>query len=323
MKSSAARGSSRRKWLRWLGTALSVGTLIYLLASQGWQEIGQAIAKLPLWRVGLALLLMLGSRFAVALRWHVLLRSAQVPIPFERTLRLTFSGLFASNVLPTTVGGDVFRLAGAIQAKLDAATVAASLIADRLIGMAGMAMALPFGLPAWAALRRELQSGSSGMSPHFFFSIAVMNRALIGLITKGMLFIGKVFQTLRLWQDRRCALLTALGWTWVHMLCLFGSLALLLKGLGEPLALWEIGGLWSFVYFVTLVPISINGYGLQEVSFTLIFSTVGGISQATGLTVALLIRLLTMIASLPGALFVPAILSGEAISDLRERAVRL
>ncbi|MCX8061751.1 MAG: flippase-like domain-containing protein [Anaerolineales bacterium] len=308
MKHLADKGTSPQRWLRWIGSLLSIGVLIYLLVTQGWHEIGQALARLSLWQVALALLLMFGSRLAVTLRWHVLLRSAGVPIPFIYTLRLTFSGLFASNVLPTTIGGDVFRLAGAVQSKLDAPTITASLIADRLIGMAGMAMALPFSLPSWTILQNRFLSEFT-LTP-FSLSLSLCN-PLLDLIRKGINFIRDTLHILQIWQHQRRALLLSLGWTWVHMLCLFTSLALLLNGLGEPLALWKIGGLWSLVYFVTLIPISINGYGLQEISMTVIFNIGGGISQSAGLTIALLIRLLTMIASLPGALFVPAILSGE------------
>lgn len=282
--------------------------LIYLLASQGWQEIGQAVSKLPLWRLAVALLLMFGSRLAVTLRWHVLIRSAGVSIPFSQSLRLTFSGLFASNVLPTTIGGDVFRLAGAVQAKLDAPTITASLIADRLIGMAGMAMALPFGLTGWAALQKTIFSHHQATLAELTLGAG---HPFYRIYSRGIDFVRQTLQALQIWREQRGALATSLGWTWVHMLCLFGSLALLFDGLGEPLTVWKIGGLWSLVYFVTLFPISINGYGLQEVSMTLIFAGGGGVSQQTSLIVALLIRLITMLASLPGAFFVPTILFSD------------
>ena len=78
-----------------------------------------------------------------------------------------------------------------------------------------------------------------------------------------------------------------------------------------------IVGLWSISYFVTLIPISINGYGVQELSLTFLFSRVGGISVAVGLTLAVLIRVFYMVASLPGAIYMPAILS--AMDTERER----
>jgi hypothetical protein len=55
------------------------------------------------------------------------------------------------------------------------------------------------------------------------------------------------------------------------------------------------------------MPISINGYGLQELSVTYLFLHVGGLSAATSLSLAVLIRIIWMLASLPGAVFLPSI----------------
>jgi hypothetical protein len=93
------------------------------------------------------------------------------------------------------------------------------------------------------------------------------------------------------------------------MLCLFGVLALLFAGMGQDMPFLLIGGLYSLVYFVTLIPFSVNGYGLQELSMTLVFSTFGGATVGSGITAALLFRTLMMIASLPGVLFVPEMLA--------------
>jgi len=78
--------------------------------------------------------------------------------------------------------------------------------------------------------------------------------------------------------------------------------------MGESLSFWLISGLYSLVYFVTLFPISLNGYGIQEVSMTYILSELGNASLETSLVVALLFRTLMMFVSLPGAFFAPEIL---------------
>ena len=93
------------------------------------------------------------------------------------------------------------------------------------------------------------------------------------------------------------------------MLCLFVTLRSLLAGLGEPIPLLLIGGLYTLVYFFTLIPVSINGYGLQEVSMTIVLTKLGGATMSSSLTVALIFRTLMMVASLPGSLFVPGMLS--------------
>ena len=310
MNASSSETTRRVPVLRILGTLLSVGLLVYLLSQQGWGEIWKAVQGIPYWRLILAFALMIVSRFAVTGRWHTLLSSSGLEVRLGQTIRITFAGLFASNFLPTTIGGDVVRLAGVLQLRLDAAVCAASLIADRLVGMAGMAMALPFGLPFFlhspavhASFSLSTPRVAGGISLPF---VGERGRALA---SKGLRLSRRLFESLSLWLHQPRALLAALVFTWIHMLCLFSILFLLFGGMGENIPLLLIGGLYSLVYFVTLLPISINGYGVQEISMTFIFSTVVGASLSSALSAALLFRTMMVLASLPGVFFVPEMLS--------------
>jgi uncharacterized membrane protein YbhN (UPF0104 family) len=278
---------------------LAVGLLIYLLSRQGWSEIVSAAGQIAWWRFVLALILVMISRFAVAGRWHVLMRSAGTGISPRQSIRLTFAMLFASNFLPTTIGGDVVRLAGAIRLGFDQAISLASLVVDRLVGMTGMAMALPFGVPAYIQYATSLPTTS--------IAIPWLNP----LADKIRRFLHDLMQALKVWINKPRSLLAALGFTWVHMLCTFAMIRLLLGGMGEHISFWLVMGLWSATYFITLIPISINGMGVQELAITFFYVAIGGISQSSGLTLALLMRLLQMIASLPGALFIPDIMAGR------------
>jgi uncharacterized membrane protein YbhN (UPF0104 family) len=224
-------------------------------------------------------------------------------ITWQQVVKLTFAGLFASNFLPTTVGGDVFRLAGTVQLKFDGAISAASLVVDRLVGLLGMALAVPLGAgPLWNWLIT-----AQGWKSVFSAGAIWSGSGLWRRIRQG---IEKVMRAFGMWKSSPEALLLSLGMTGIHMLCLYLSIALLLRGMTDPMPVWLIAGLWSFVYLITLVPISINGYGVQEVALTLMFTNIGGISMKSGLTIAVLIRTMQMLASLPGAAFVPSILAG-------------
>jgi hypothetical protein len=304
---SVESGGARRRiqWLRLAGTFLSLALLVYLF-SRHWQEIEDAFAQLSLPALALCLLLTLISRLAVGSRWWALLAATDLKVSWGTSQRLTFAGLFASNFLPTTIGGDVVRLAGAIQLKIDGTVSAASLIVDRLVGMAGMALALPFGVAplwSWFDLARPHSTGARppGLAAAAFSQWG--RRALEAL--RG------VWQSLALWRSQPRALIGALLLSGIHQLCLYLTLAILLRGLNQPLPFGQVAGLWSFVYFVTLLPVSINGYGVQELSLTFFFSQVAGVSQPAALAVAVLVRTIQMLASLPGAAFVPAILAGR------------
>lgn len=325
MTNSPTRRFNPAFWLRLGGTLLTLVLLVYLLSEQGWDEILAAIQKITLWQFAIALVLQMTSRLAISGRWHVLLRGARLPVSFSQTTRITFAGLFATNFLPTTIGGDVVRLAGAVQLRFDSAISTASLVVDRLVGMAGMAMALLFGLPAFNAAIQQ-----SGLLQPAIASLnvtVISRRERLGERIKkwqGLLrqFIQRMLQSLRLWIRHPQSLLQALGFTWIHMLCLFTSIWLLLYGMGEPVSFWLIAGMWSAVYFITLIPISINAYGLQELSLTFIFTRIGGVSISSALSLAILIRTLFMLASLPGAAFVPGILAARSSTtpDLKSTA---
>jgi glycosyltransferase 2 family protein len=302
--------------LRVLGTLVAMALLGYLLWQQGWQEIAAAVRQITPLRFALACMLTIASRLFVSGRWHILLRSAGVNISAAQTARLTFGGLFASNFLPTTVGGDVARLGGGLRLNYNQSVLIASLIVDRLVGMAGMALALPFGLPALlnstALTTAWIGSPAGGLAG----TVAFKNAHLKGLLLKGEGALRRMLQALGLWLSRPLPLLLSLAFTWGHMLCLFASLWLLLDSMGQPVPFWLIGGLWSISYFITLLPVSINGLGWQEGSLYFLFFVVAGVSDPVSLTLPLLIRILQMFASLPGAFFIPEMVAGREAPNL-------
>jgi hypothetical protein len=308
-------GRSKRSILRTIGTVLALLLLVYWLSQQGWDQILEAIRRIPIEIFILAFGIMMISRFAVTARWYVLLRSAQGGITMGQALRLTFAGLFASNFLPTTIGGDVVRLAGGVSLKLDSAMCAASIITDRVVGMIGMATLLPVGVyHLWnSATFSVAHFEPASLTMVAFTNVSAWTRDAWRQISG---FIQRVIQALLIWVRNPKAILGALIFTWAHMVCLFTTLWLLLHAIGEEMSFWSIGGLWSIVYFVTLLPFSINGLGIQEVTLTFFFSNIGGISLESGLTLALLIRTLMMLASLPGIAFLPMIMT--AVRDRQE-----
>src|SRR5690606_1110493 len=147
MTSRSNSPAPRVSWLRILSTVIALLLMVYLL-QQHWAEITEAITRIDPVRFALAMGLMLISRLAVSGRWFVLLRAAQVPITWWQRVRISLAGLFAGTFLPSTVGGDVARLAGALQLGYDSAVSAASLLVDRLVGLVGMALTVPVGVQA-------------------------------------------------------------------------------------------------------------------------------------------------------------------------------
>lgn len=295
----------RTPWLRWAGTLLALGLLAWLMVNEGWEGIRQALERVSLPALLAAFALTLLSRLCTAGRWHTLLRSAAVPIQVGQSARLVFAGLFAANFLPTTIGGDLVRFAGTLRLGLDGATCAASLIMDRLVGMAGMATVLPIGLVRFLSLPLPQNMGGLAACSVGGQKWAQWARGKLGSLWRSMRHAA------HLWISRPCDLLRAYLFTWGHMLATFLSVWFLFGQLGDHLSFWMVAGLWSMAYFITLLPISINGLGVQEVALTFLFVNYGGASTQNALVLALLMRLLPALASLPGALFIGSLLQPE------------
>ncbi|HEX9332226.1 MAG TPA: lysylphosphatidylglycerol synthase transmembrane domain-containing protein [Anaerolineales bacterium] len=286
---------NRQLVLQLAGTLLAIFLLFLLLKEEEGQgnEILAAMRKIKVSDLLWVAVLFFISRIAVTWRWHVLLLSGGVNIRFKDTLALTFMGLFAGNFLPTTIGGDVVRLVGVMQMGFDRAVSLASIAADRLIGMLGMFMTVPFGVVySWDTLR------------NISFTISFLSR-----FHKPFAFFKRTISVFSIWFRKPVSLLASLVFTWIHMLCLFGSIYIFVADLGTHASFWMIAGLWSLTYFITLIPISINGYGVQELVFTFLMSNVVGLTPAMGVTIAILIRAYFLLSSLPGAAFLPSILS--------------
>ena len=293
--------------LRVLGTLIALALVVYLVAQQGWQEIANAVARIELWRFVVAIILTFISRVAVARRWHVLLRSGGVDASWSQSLRITFAGLFANNFLPTTVGGDVARMAGALQVGFDATVSAASLVVDRLVGLLGFAFTLPIGLQFLTSPGQQAAHAEP-------LTIMAAQTSWIARATNIVRKISdRLIRAIRLWVSQPRALLNALFFTFIHMACLFSTLYMFLLGMGEQqLSFWDVAGLQSLVYIFTLIPISISGWGLQELSISYAFTTLGHVDPAHSLVLALLLRTLYLLVSLPGALFLSSVLPGMA-----------
>ena len=284
---------NRQTVIRGLGSILALALLIVLVQEEGDGQLFSALRRVSIGYFLAAVVALTTSRLFAATRWHILLKSAGVEIPFLRSVMLTFTGNFSSNFLPTTIGGDVVRLAGAMQLGYDRAVCVASLVADRLIGLAGMSIALPLGLV-------PVFSMSSGVTQSLALSV---------LIQKGVDFTKRTFESFSIWLKKPLALSGSMLATFGNMIFIYLAVYLLLLGIDHHVSYWLVAGLYTLTYFVTLVPISINGLGVQELSMTFLLAQLGGLSSSESATVALLTRAMFIITSMPGAFFLPAILA--------------
>ncbi|MHB8806647.1 MAG: lysylphosphatidylglycerol synthase transmembrane domain-containing protein [Anaerolineaceae bacterium] len=289
---------------RWILTIVAIGLFIYQFSHQDFQQTISIIKNMPLLTMLAAIGLTISSRVAIAARWNALLKINAPKPKFKDSLKTTFAGLFSSNVLPTSIGGDFVRLFMGIQAKLDPAYIASSLIMDRIIGFTGMFFFMPFGLNLLFNSSKTPSISFVSMSLMFMVTFSDIFKKVWEWIKK---FVQKVLDSIKLWLKHPVYLLESLGFTFLHMALFFSTIWLLLHSMHVDLSIFKIGAIYSLSYVISLFPLSIGGLGIQELAISNLFSTLGNMPLETANALALLLRLAYIVSSIPGVFFLPDI----------------
>lgn len=300
-----------RQWLRWVGTVLSFVLFIWLIGRQDWKIAWQNISSLPLWIILLVLALYFLRGLLNGVRWQVLLHAAKIHIPLRETEKIVFLGMFVSNFLPTTIGGDTVRFLSLLRYTSQRALAFASVVLDRLVNVVAMFTVMPFTLWTYGSSVLDLLGFSLRSGPPIVLGGTIYHGSrLHRLYDRFRDLVTYWIGVFRVWLKHPWSLFLAFVISWLSIFAYFLALWILARGLGMQIELYQVMGTTAITYLISLLPISINGYGLREVAITTLYIHLGaGIEQASAL--AIISRALILITTLPGALWISPILAGD------------
>ncbi len=273
--------------------AVSLLLLYFALRAVDIEAVKGRLSQIDLRWVGLGLLVLGTQLFVLALRWQRLVQRCGAGLSFAQALRFSMIAGFFNQTLPSSVGGDAVRIW--LVGKQSSWRVAAySVLLDRVVGTVALAMMVVACLP-WTF---ELVHNPIG-------------RTALLVIGPGCIGAGLVFVLLG-W--RRLGVLQR--WTLTRHLAAAAAVGLAI--LNSPRALAAIFSLSFVVHFftalaawcaahsvdanlpllysvflvlpvilITVVPISIAGWGVREGAMVAAFAY-AGLSQSDGLIVSLL-----------------------------------
>ncbi len=300
-----------RQWLRWGGTIITLALFGWLLASQDWSKVWEYVSGLQAWLILLVLFLYILRILLNGLRWQLLLRTASIRIPIRDVEKIVFMGFFVSNFLPTTIGGDVFRLLSLFRYTDLRSRGFASVVLDRLVNVIAMLSVLPFSLWTFGpSLRNLFLKASISVSPGVLASMLSSENWIKRLYIKLSNLFSYWARIFQIWLKSPLSLFQAFIISWASIFIYFVANWFLARGLGIDIDLYQVIGITAITYLITLLPISINGFGVREIAITTLYIQMGASrEQATSLAVAS--RFLMLISTLPGALWITPLLSGD------------
>ncbi|MBN1450879.1 MAG: flippase-like domain-containing protein [Anaerolineales bacterium] len=266
---------------------IPIGLIAFLLSQVNWQEILPLLKRVSWTSLLASALAFLLSQFIIAVRWQYLLRVQEIHLPLPRLFWLVLIGAFASNFLPTTVGGDVVKMAAIAKGQPKRAVAVASVLTDRIFNFVAMFFWLPFTISLSGASLDQTKAGLLSSVTGIPFGEKIWLRA------------RRVFDAGRVWFKSPYTVVVALSLSWLSVGLSYIAFWIVTLALGIDITFWQLSGVAVISYFVALLPVSVNGLGLLESSETALLISQGA-SFEQGVAAALLIRLVTMAVSLLG-----------------------
>jgi uncharacterized protein (TIRG00374 family) len=299
-----------------LKLVVSLGLLILLFSRTDlaslWQNVRSASLPWVLMALGLYLLQMLVSTW----RWGVLLAPQGIGVGYRRLLSSYLVATFFNNFLPSNIGGDVVRIrdtAGPAQSRTLAATV---VLIDRAIGLMGLVLVAALGatvaagaggastvpvLPSWlwaGFLLATLVSAPAVIAP------AGVGRLLQPLTVFHPEWVGdritRITDALGRFHERPSSLFNAFAGAVLVQALLVFFYASVARSLNIPISIWHMAVIVPVSFVVQMVPVSVNGFGIREATFSFYFSRLG-LPLESAMALSLGSTALVMLFSLSGA----------------------
>jgi glycosyltransferase 2 family protein len=242
-----------------------------------------------------------------ALRWSVVLRAMGHPTGLGITVPITMIGLFFSQTLPSSIGGDAMRIWELQRAGSGMSIAISSVVIDRAVGLLAICLLVTVTLPILlglvsspavvASVTLLLAVGYAGVGAATLFDrLPAMLQRL--RVARGFAYLSTSLRAVVL--APRPAL-GALGASLLYQLGVVLVVFTLARGIGIAVEATACLVIVPIANLSALLPISISGWGVRESAFVLGFGMVG-VAAADALALSVLFGLLNMLVGVSGGL---------------------
>jgi hypothetical protein len=290
-----------------LKVLISAALLYFALRKVNLSELFSRIDLASLGWLFLAVAATFAQILCGALRWCELSAECDAPLSVRQAMRFNLIGTFFNQTLPSSIGGDAVRLwLLARDAGWRAATY--SIFADRAVGLIALAIVIVASLPWSYNLIRD---------PDGRYALLVVDFAALAA-GAGFLVLGRlqwpwlqsflatrhfhacsVIANRALFSTRRGPKLAVYSLL-VHVLTVVIAWCVI-KSIAAPVLFSQAFQLVPPVMLITMLPISIAGWGLREATMELAFGY-AGLVTSEGVNVSLLFGMVTFIVGAIGGL---------------------
>ena len=300
-----------------LRAIVSVSLFLLVISRVDFYTVKQLIIRTEPLYFSLVLLTLLADRLLMAFKWSLLIQVKGIVLSIWQSFRIYLVSNFFGIFLPTSIGGDIYRIYYTSKKQGQVEEIAASVVLERFIGTIASAMFAAFGFALMIGLHSQLLPEHNllliilGL---FMFSLAAFWVSIQEKTLNGSEYIlGRLenFWFFRKWLQCQRAYT---GYRkYKRALIVFFFLSVIEQGFFAVANYWGAKAMnlnIGLIYFIGIIPIcqiimrlpiSINAIGVQEGLYTLFFSRLG-LSVSEAFSLALLLRVGHWLVVLPGGI---------------------
>ena len=265
--------------------------------------------------LAIALLLYFANVLAGIWRWWLLLDAQDVHVAPLTLLNSMLVALFFNNFLPSNIGGDVIRIRDTARPAGSKTLATTVVLVDRALGFLGLVLVAASGatIAALRCITDRCPSGQSGSGPDFSSAWGLRRRCCWLRPARRLLqpltvlhpeWVGdrieKLTTVLARFRDRPSALIICFcSAVFVQALGIVFYVAVA-YALHVNIAPWDLAVIVPIATVVQMMPVSINGFGVREATYSFYFARLG-LPIELALLVSLVATGLTMLFSVSGA----------------------
>jgi hypothetical protein len=316
MSTAPAESSGRRYAITALKLVVSVVLLWFLFSriDMGRLWASARTASIP-W---LAIALGIYSLTAVASvwRWHLLLDAQGVHVRLRPLAGSFLVASFFNNFLPSNIGGDVIRIRDTTKPCGSMTLATTVVLVDRALGLMALVLVAACGatLAAGGGRQAALPILPAWLWAGFFIGAGVSAPAVLAPAGFGRMLqplrvfhpewidgrIEKLTSVLSKFRDQPAALASCFAGAIFVQAATVGFYIAVAHALRIGIGPWDLAVIVPLSFVIQMAPVSINGFGVREATFSLYFSRLG-LPIESALLVSLVPTALVMLFSLSGA----------------------
>ena len=316
MSAEQSESSPARRYLLLAAKlTVSVGLLLLLFSRIDVGRLWETarLASVP-W-LSVALLIFAVNVCAATWRWHLLLDAQRVPVAVRSLLGSYLIANFFNNFLPSNIGGDVMRISDTARPAGSKTLATTIVVVDRAVGLMALVLVAALGATAAGRVHRAAApiwpvwlwagflAGAAASAPALFAPDGV-GRLLRPLTVFHPEWVGArietLTETLARFRDQPSAMAGCFAgalFVQVTMVVFYMAVA---DSLHLNVAFADLAVVVPVSFVVQMLPVSLNGFGVREATFSFYFTRIGQPIESA-LLFSLVAQALVMLFSLTGA----------------------